>query len=186
MRRGSCRPPRRASRSTRWPMRLAFACRPLRRCCISPGDRMSSPGRLIRCRAASSPARRRSSLFVPFRLPLRPRTLVIAGLGCLLAALAFAALVPVVFGRPLSKVHLTWRSIEPDARLALEARFKLSEPQRVDDATWSYVPLDRSTGTYQAIVTNPAVEDTEGINRRTFAEADGPPLTERRGGLWPG
>jgi hypothetical protein len=119
-------------------------------------------------------------------LPLRPRTLVTAGLCCLLAALALAALVPAVFGRPLSKVDVTWRGIEPGARQALEARFKLSEPQRVDDATWSYVPLDRSSETYRAIVTNGAVEDTEGINRRTFAEAEGPPLTERRGGLWHG
>jgi len=125
-------------------------------------------------------------VIAPFRLPLRPRTLITGGLFYLLVALAVAALVPVVFGRPLPKVHLTWRGIEPGARQALESRFKLSEPQRVDDTTWSYVPLDRSPDTYRGIVTHPAVEDTAGIDRRTFEEADGPPLTERRGGLWPG
>src|ERR1044071_9507664 len=111
------------------------------------------------------------------RGPMSRQPLIAGGAICVIAALALAALVPVVLGRPLPKVHLTSRAIEPGARRALEQRFHLSEPQPVDTTTWSYVPLDRSEPTLRGIVTSPAVADTAGINRRTFTMAARPPLT---------
>jgi hypothetical protein len=83
-------------------------------------------------------------------------------------------------------VRLYWRDISAPVRIAAEQRFRLSEPTRVSEESWSYVPLDTSSDTLRAIVTHPSVEDTDGINRRTFLIADRPPLTPRRGGLLEG
>jgi hypothetical protein len=110
--------------------------------------------------------------------------LAAGGLACLACALALAGLRPVVFGRPLPMVHVTWRGVDPGERRALEARFRLSESTPVAGATWAYVPLDPTPATLGALVAHPAVEDTEGINRRTMTMARRPPLTGRRGGLW--
>ena len=70
-----------------------------------------------------------------------------------------------------------------DERVVLERRFGLTEATRRDDDEWSYVPTDTSPERLVAIVTEPAVADTDGINRRTFVISDAPPLTPRRGGL---
>jgi hypothetical protein len=99
------------------------------------------------------------------------------------AATVILASLPLVFGTPLPQVHIRWRDIGVDQRVALERRFGLTEATRLDDDEWSYVPTDTSSERLVAIVTDPAVADTDGINRRTFAISDSPPLTPRRGGL---
>jgi hypothetical protein len=99
------------------------------------------------------------------------------------AAILVVASVPLVFGAPRPQVHIRWREISVDERVALERRFGLTEATRLDDDEWSYVPTDTSPERLVAIVTEPAVADTDGINRRTFAISDTPPLTQRRGGL---
>ena len=108
------------------------------------------------------------------------------GLVCALAALLVLVSIPVLFGSPLPMVRLYWRAIAATDRVAAEQRFRLSESTLVRENAWSYVPLDTSTGTMRGIVTHPSVEDTDGINRRTFRIADRPPLTPRRGGLLTG
>jgi hypothetical protein len=80
-------------------------------------------------------------------------------------------------------VRIDWGNISDSDRTAVEQQLRLSEPTRLGDKAWSYVPLDTSVKTLLAIVTHPSVEDTDGINRRTFLIADRPPLTPRRGGL---
>jgi len=100
-----------------------------------------------------------------------------------LAATVVLAGIPVLFGSPQPKVHLHWRNISAFERSALEEQFRLTEPTRLGDAVWSYVPVDLSSDTLRAIVTHAAVAETDGINRRTFRIADSPPLTPRRGGL---
>ena len=80
-------------------------------------------------------------------------------------------------------VHVLWRDIDGAGRAALEQQFRLTEPMPLANGAWAYVPADTSTATLRAIVTHPAVADTDGVNRRTFAIADSPPLTPRRGGL---
>ncbi len=99
------------------------------------------------------------------------------------AAIVVVASVPLVFGAPRPQVHIRWREISVDQRVALERRFGLTEATRRDDDEWSYVPTDTSPERLVAIVTEPAVADTDGINRRTFVISDAPPLTPRRGGL---
>ena len=99
------------------------------------------------------------------------------------AAIVVVASVPLVFGAPRPQVHIRWHEISVDQRVALERRFGLTEATRLSDDEWSYVPTDTSPERLVAIVTEPAVADTDGINRRTFAISDAPPLTPRRGGL---
>lgn len=109
---------------------------------------------------------------------------MLVGLACLCAGALLAALTPVIFGSPRPMVRITWKAADEATRLDLEQRFALSEPMRVDDATWSYVPLDTSTRTLRSIVVHPLVADTDGIDRRASTMADDPPLTPRRGGVW--
>lgn len=96
------------------------------------------------------------------------------------------SLVPLLFGSPLPMVHVRWAAIAAPDRQALEQRFRLTEAAPLAQDLWAYVPTDTSSPTLRAIVTHPSVIDTDGINRRTFAIADNPPLTPRRGGLLEG
>src|SRR5687767_1455279 len=112
--------------------------------------------------------------------------LLTGGVASALAAALVLAGIPMLFGTPLPMLRLYWRDISDRDRITAEQRFRLSEPTRVSEESWSYVPLDTSPDTLRAIVTHPSVADTDGINRRTFLIADRPPLTPRRGGLLEG
>jgi hypothetical protein len=92
------------------------------------------------------------------------------------------ALIPMLFGSPLAMVQVRWAPVAEAERQALEQRFRLTEPAPLAQDLWAYVPADTSSAMLRAIVTHPSVIDTDGINRRTFAIADNPPLTPRRGG----
>ena len=105
------------------------------------------------------------------------------GLLHAVAAIALLTSIPVLFGAPVPALHIQWRDVSEDQRVVLERRFALTEPMRLDGDVWSYVPADTSRARLFAIVTDPAVADTNGINRRTFRISDTPPLTPRRGGL---
>jgi hypothetical protein len=83
-------------------------------------------------------------------------------------------------------VHVRWAAIAESDRQALEQQFRLTEAAPLAQNLWAYIPADTSGTTLRAIVTHPSVIDTDGINRRTFAIADNPPLTPRRGGLLEG
>src|SRR5687767_3904271 len=99
------------------------------------------------------------------------------------AAFAVLASIPFIFGTPLPQIHIEWRDISSGERTIVERRFALTEPTRLGGNVWSYVPTDTSRERLFAIVSEPAVADTNGINRRTFSISDTPPLTDRRGGL---
>lgn len=99
------------------------------------------------------------------------------------AAFAVLASIPFIFGTPLPQIHIEWRDISDGDRTIIERRFALTEPRRLGGNVWSYVPTDTSRDRLFAIVSEPAVADTNGINRRTFSISDTPPLTDRRGGL---
>jgi hypothetical protein len=107
--------------------------------------------------------------------------MVAAGLAA--ASGLLFAIVPWLFGSPLPMVHVRWADITASDRLALEQRFRLTEAAPLEDGVWAYVPADTSAETIRAIVVHPSVADTDGINRRTLAIADNPPLTPRRGGV---
>ena len=85
----------------------------------------------------------------------------IAAAGLLAAALA---IVDVSITEP--RVHVRWSSATaPDARMLLEERYGLSAGELVQETTWRYALLDRSSGNLGALLSDPAVADTAYIDR---------------------
>ena len=69
---------------------------------------------------------------------------------------------------PLVKVR--WAaSLDPAERAAREARYQLRLDSQHSERTWNYLLLDTSSGNIRALVTDPAAEDTDGIDRAAFA-----------------
>jgi len=60
----------------------------------------------------------------------------------------------------------------------------LSEPERLGESLWEYVPTDRSRETLFAIIGHPAVAQTDGIDRQGVRISPRAPQTARRGGLF--
>ncbi|NOT24872.1 MAG: hypothetical protein HOP16_02110 [Acidobacteria bacterium] len=112
--------------------------------------------------------------------------LLAGGVASALSAGVLLALIPILFGRPLPMIRVDWRNISEPDRIGAEQRLQLSEPAPIGGRAWYYVPLDTSPQALLAVVTDPAVEDTRGIDRRTFQITDSPALTPRRGGLLAG
>jgi hypothetical protein len=75
------------------------------------------------------------------------------------------------------RVNVRWRDdIDDAARLELERRHDLHNPRHVEDSTWSYVPANIDESHLSALVGDPAVADTHGIDRAAFAVTEPPPL----------
>jgi hypothetical protein len=72
-------------------------------------------------------------------------------------------------------VNVRWAGASDEARAAREARYQLAEGVRQDGTTWRYQLRDTSTANIEALVRDPLVEDTHGIDRSAFA-VDVPPL----------
>jgi len=67
------------------------------------------------------------------------------------------------------RVHVRWRDeVTAGERTALERRYSLESEQFVEETTWSYDLLDRSRDNVRALVADPAVDDTAGIDRSTL------------------
>ena len=74
------------------------------------------------------------------------------------------------------RVNVRWsEDVAPRQRVALEAAYRLAQPEYADGTTWSYGLLDTSTGNIQRLVQDPAVDDTHMIERRTFELTEPPP-----------
>ena len=117
--------------------------------------------------------------------PARRRLFLIA-IGCFAGAAAIAAPVPVLFGVPLRMVHITWAPLDHSERQLLEQQFHLAEGAAHEDRTWAYIPTDASPQTLSAIITHPAVQATNGIDRRALRLSRDGPLSARRGGMLSG
>ena len=67
------------------------------------------------------------------------------------------------------RVNVRWAEGATDtARQDREVHFGLTGGVRADGRTWSYVLTDHETGNVQALVQDPMVDDTAGIDRGTF------------------
>ena len=67
------------------------------------------------------------------------------------------------------RVNVRWAEGATDtARRYREARFGLTAGTRVEDRTWRYVLTDHETGNLRALIQDPMVDDTSGIDRGTF------------------
>jgi len=87
----------------------------------------------------------------------------------------------LVTGPPGALVHVRWdTSIDPSARQQLEARFRLADGEQLGGSTWRYDLLDSSRDNIRDLVRNPAVVDTEHIDRSLFTPVD-TMRTARRG-----
>ena len=67
---------------------------------------------------------------------------------------------------PERLVNIRWTAeLSEDARRDLERRHGLTRPEHVEDSTWSYVLADEGREPIRALIEDPAVADTHGIDR---------------------
>ena len=106
------------------------------------------------------------------------RRFLVVGVLCLgIAAAAYGALQVARGPRPIF-VHVRWApDVDDLARQVAERRYSLSQPEALEGRTWGYTLSDLSTANVRALVTDPAVEDTQDIDRSAFRAN---PAAERR------
>jgi hypothetical protein len=65
-------------------------------------------------------------------------------------------------------VNVRWEPIPDDQRGDRESRYQLARGQQQDGATWNYVLEDASSANIKALVSDPLVSDTHGLDRTNF------------------
>ena len=74
------------------------------------------------------------------------------------------------------RIDIRWApSLESNEQLRWEEEFGLVRGRQSDDRTWSYELLDSSQEQIRSLITNPAVEDTHGIDRGSLTPPPRPP-----------
>ena len=101
---------------------------------------------------------------------LRYPLLAGAGLLVVLAILSIRVSGPPPSGAPLIRVRWT-PSVDSAAQASRESALRLRRGDPHGDRTWDYDLLDTSSANIRALVTDPAVEDTDGIDRQGFRVA---------------
>lgn len=108
------------------------------------------------------------------------------GRWTIVAAGTVAVVLAVIAGtywytvEPAPAVKVRWRADVTDVhRQSLERRYRLVDPIASEGRTVTYNLLDTSTGNLEAIVGDPAVEDTGDIDRQRFAVAPDVPYGTR-------
>ena len=75
-------------------------------------------------------------------------------------------------------IHVRWApGIDDAGRMAAEQRYRLSQAELLEDRTWGYTLNDLTMANVRAMVTDPAVEDTQGVDRTEFRASA---IAERR------
>ena len=93
---------------------------------------------------------------------------VLAGVFLAATALAYA-IVPVFLPVRPVPIHVRWKADVTEARrLEFEHWFQLTAGLPTEGQTWSYELKDPSTATIRALIQDPAVDDTAGLNRVRF------------------
>jgi hypothetical protein len=96
------------------------------------------------------------------------RKLFLIGLLLAGAGAATYGLVRFTDPRP-AYVHVHWSTaVDESARQGLERKYSLEQPQQTEGLTYVYALTDLSRTNVQALVENPAVEDTRYIHRTKF------------------
>src|SRR5580765_2527063 len=87
-------------------------------------------------------------------------------LSVVFAASCFSLLARLVAGPPGAIVHVRWAdSVDENSRRKMEARFRLTTGESLGDSTWRYDLIDPSSANIRRLVEEPAVQDTQHINR---------------------
>jgi alpha-1,2-glucosyltransferase len=104
--------------------------------------------------------------------------LLATGFLCLgIAVVAYGALQLSRGPRPVF-MHVRWApDVGDNARQQAELRYSLSEAERLEGRTWGYTLNDVSVTNVKALVEDPAVEDTQDVDRTAFRAS---PAAERR------
>src|SRR5688572_19897063 len=108
------------------------------------------------------------------------RRLVVA-----LSLAAVAICIPLA-GRMLAgprgtEIHVRWHpSMDEATRRMLESRFQLADGEHLDGTTWRYDLINPDTGNIRALITDPHVADTHGLDRSTYALSASAARTNRR------
>jgi alpha-1,2-glucosyltransferase len=93
-----------------------------------------------------------------------------------IAAAAYGALNLTRGPEPIF-MHVRWApDVDDTKRQEAERRYSLSQPEALEGRTWGYTLSDLSTENVRALVTDPAVEDTDSIDRAAFRAS---PAAER-------
>ena len=92
-----------------------------------------------------------------------------AGLLCLAIAAAAYATLRVTFGPRPVELHIRWApGVDDTLRQGFEQRYSLSQGELLDDGGWWYALSDFSLANVRALVSDGAIEDTQGIDRDAF------------------
>src|SRR5688572_16894760 len=109
---------------------------------------------------------------------ITPQRLLVAGFLCLGIAAAAYATLHLTRGPSPIFMRVRWApDVEDFARQVAERRYSLSQAEQLEGRTWGYTLGDLSATNVRALVTDPAVEDTQGIDRSAFRAS---PLAEKR------
>src|SRR5262249_38397005 len=83
-------------------------------------------------------------------------------------SLSIYKVIPTLARGP--SINVRWRNTLSDSdRQNLEARYGLRRPRPLEEATWRYELTDTSSALLSALVHDPMVDDTAGLDRRTGA-----------------
>jgi hypothetical protein len=116
---------------------------------------------------------------------LRPRTrlLLLGGTTLLLIGSGILAALPFLYGSPLARISVAFHEVDAAERARFERDFELGEGNPAGPRVWTYVPHDVAADRLRALMTDPVVIATSGIDRDTAKLNSDASLTERRGGL---
>ena len=95
-----------------------------------------------------------------------PSRLVVTGLVCWAVAGTAYSVLRLTFGdRPVSVDVRFAATVDDASRIQLEQRYRLAQPEPNGEQTFSYALTDRSSENIRNLVVDPAVEDTNHIDR---------------------
>lgn len=108
------------------------------------------------------------------RVTLPARRVLVAGVVCLaIAAVAYSALHIARGPEPIF-MRVRWApDVDDAARKETEQRYGLSQAEQLEGRTWGYTLTDLSSINIRALVSDPAVEDTQDIDRAAFRASPG-------------
>lgn len=100
---------------------------------------------------------------------VQQRTRLIGGVALVVLSGALYAAHSLMGDQRPAYVHVRWApSVDPATREQIERAHSLTRPEPIPPRTWAYYLTDVSTENIRRLVGNPAVEDTDSIDRSAF------------------
>ena len=67
-----------------------------------------------------------------------------------------------------ARINVRWHPVSDEERRDRESRWGLADGKPTDGSTWTYVLRDTSTANIEAMIRDPLVDDTQGLDRSRF------------------